>query len=172
MILNKLGMSNLWNTCENTSCKWIKGAVDRRLNDIYSQNLLSEIFENSHSTTYRIFKQNFHFEKYLIELPKRERIILCKFRCSNHKLPIVSGRYSNVPRDMRICTLCNMKVMGDEFHYLFQCPFFEKDRKLLLKKYFIKRPSSFKMNQLFNTTSHKSRLNLVKFCHIIMNCFR
>ena len=103
--LDNLGMSNLWDTCENTSREWVKNSVERRLLDIHSQSLSSTIFENSHAITYRIFKQSSHFEKYLIDLPKRERIILCRFRCSNHHLPIVSGRYSNIPRNMRLCKL-------------------------------------------------------------------
>ena len=101
--------------------------------DVHTQNLSSAIFENSHSTTYRIFKQSLHFEKYLTDLPKKERIVLCRFRCANHHLPIVSGRYSNIPRNMRFCNLCNLQSLGDEFHYLFECPFFANDRNLFLK---------------------------------------
>ena len=133
--------------------------------------LSSAIFENSHSTTYRIFKQSLHFEKYLTDLPKKERIVLCRFRCANHHLPIVSGRYSNIPRNMRFCNLCNLQSLGDEFHYLFECPFFANDRNLFLKRYFIRRPNTFKMDQLFNSTHIKTILNLVKFCRKITKHF-
>ena len=114
--------------------EWIKASVERRLVDIHKQNLSSTIFDNSQTKTYRIFKQslNSDIENYLIELPKKDRIILCRFRCSNHQLPIVSGRYTNTPRNMRICSLCDMNTLGDEFHYLFECPVFDKDRQLYL----------------------------------------
>ena len=172
MTLNNIGMSDLWETCEITSRDWVKKSVERRLADIHTQELSSAIFDNSHSKTYRIFKQTFKLEKYLIELPKRERLIICKFRCSNHHLPIVTGRFSNTPRSMRLCNLCNMQALGDEFHYLFQCPFFVDDRKLFLKEYFFRRPNTFKMGQLFNSTNPQTRLNLVKFCHKIMINFQ
>ena len=86
-------------------------------------------------------------------------------------LPIVSGRYSNIPRNMRFCNLCNLQSLGDEFHYLFECPFFANDRNLFLKRYFIRRPNTFKMDQLFNSTHIKTILNLVKFCRKITKHF-
>ena len=172
--LNNIGMNNLWNTCETTSREWIKASVERRLVDIHKQNLSSTIFDNSQTKTYRIFKQslNSDIENYLIELPKKDRIILCRFRCSNHQLPIVSGRYTNTPRNMRICSLCDMNTLGDEFHYLFECPIFDKDRQLYLKKYFVTRPNTLKMEQMFNSSHPRTRSNLVKFCHKIMTFFK
>ena len=132
-------MNNLWDSCETTSREWVKNSVERRLLDVHMQNLSSAIFENSQSTTYRIFKQNLRFEKYLTDLPKKERITLCRFRCANHHLPIVASRYSNTPRNMRFCNLCNLQSLGDEFHYLFECPFFANDRNLLYKKIFFQK---------------------------------
>ena len=82
MTLDSIGMSNLWDSCETTSREWVKNYVERRLLDVHTKNLSSAIFENSHSTTYRIFKQNINFEKYLTDLPKKERIVLCRFRCA------------------------------------------------------------------------------------------
>ena len=48
------------------------------------------------------------------------RNMITKFRCSNIKLPIETGRWSNTPREERICHLCNVGV-GTEFHFLFEC---------------------------------------------------
>ena len=39
-------------------------------------------------------------------------------RTSN--LPIETGRWANIPRQDRICTLCNENI-GDEVHILFRC---------------------------------------------------
>ena len=172
MTLDNIGMNNLWDSCETTSREWVKNSVERRLLDVHMQNLSSAIFENSQSTTYRIFKQNLRFEKYLTDLPKKERITLCRFRCANHHLPIVAGRYSNTPRNMRFCNLCNLQSLGDEFHYLFECPFFANDRNLFIKKYFSRRPNTYKMDQLFNSTNTKTILNLAKFCRKITKHFK
>ena len=158
MTLDSIGMSNLWDSCETTSREWVKNSVERRLLDVHTQNLSSAIYLKILIPQLdRIFKQNLHnFEKYLTDLPKKERIVPCRFRCANHHLPIVSGRYSNIPRNMRFCNLCNLHSLGDEFHYLFECPFFANDRNLFLKRYFIRRPNTFNMDQLFNSTHIKT----------------
>ena len=45
-------------------------------------------------------------------------IPLIKLCCGNHKLPIEVGRYRNLPR---ICTKCDVFVVGDDFHFMFEC---------------------------------------------------
>lgn len=40
------------------------------------------------------------------------------FRTSNAKLPIERGRWYDIPRENRLCTICNCIEIGDEFHYL------------------------------------------------------
>ena len=54
------------------------------------------------------------FEKYITLLNNRDRIILCKFRCGNFKIPSITGRFDNVEFHESICTL---RSIGDEFHY-------------------------------------------------------
>jgi hypothetical protein len=41
---------------------------------------------------------------------------------SNHKLPIEHGRWNNIPRENRKCNSCNLEEIGDEFHYILNCP--------------------------------------------------
>jgi hypothetical protein len=43
---------------------------------------------------------------------------------SNHRLPIEVGRWTNVERHNRLCQLCQSREIGDEFHYVLQCPNF------------------------------------------------
>ena len=115
------------------------------------------MYDNSHCVNYRIFKHSLCLERYLIDLIKRDRTILSRFRCGNHYLPIVASRYSNTTREMR---LCNLQSLGDEFHYLFVCPTFRSDRILFIDKYFIERPNTQKMDQLFNSNNVQTLLNV------------
>ena len=117
---------------------------------------------------YRIFKQDLYFEKYLIKLPFRYRMNLCKFRCGNHRLPVVTGRYYNIDRKSRVCTLCKSNFLGDEFHYIFECSAFNELRIKYVKRYFRIRPNTLKMNQLFTSTKLPTLINLAKFCKEIM----
>ena len=135
---------------------------------LFDSNWYSAMYDNPQCVNYRIFKKSLHLEKYLLDLPKKHRIRICKFRCENNRLPIVTGRYTSVERHNRICNLCKSQLIGDEFHYLFVCPAFSTERKLYLNHYFTKRPNTFKMEQLFNTPNLCTRLKLAKYCHIIM----
>ena len=40
---------------------------------------------------------------------------------SSHNLPIEILRYKKINRDERICSICHLKEMGDETHYLKRC---------------------------------------------------
>ncbi len=68
-----------------------------------------------------------------MRLPESKHIPLIKFRTTNHKLPIETGRWNNIELSERKCNKCNMNTIGDEFHYLLECPLLLNDRNLLAK---------------------------------------
>ena len=72
-----------------------------------------------------------NIEPYLTSLPKRLYIPLIKFRTSNYKLPIETGRWENINIEDRKCQLCDKNDLGDDFHYLLTCSYFDHDRKKL-----------------------------------------
>ena len=90
-------------------------------------------------------------------LNTRQRITLCKFRCGNTNIPIVSGRYQTVNRSERTCNLCDAGVIGNEFH----------SRKLYIQKRLRNMPSILEMHKLFISRDVKILLKLVKFINII-----
>ena len=57
---------------------------------------------------------SFRFEKYLDVLNDKNRFTFCKFRTSNHRLPIEVGRWANVERHNRTLALCNLCNIGLE----------------------------------------------------------
>ena len=111
-------------------------------------------------------------QNYFIKLPSQYMYAICKFKCANHKLPIVIGRYTEVAIDDRKCTLCSLNEIGDEFHYLFKCTFFNDDRAKYVKSHYYMHPNMNKMTQLFNATSRKEILNLGKFTYNIIQHFK
>lgn len=60
-------------------------------------------------------------ERYLttIDNPTHRKAV-SNLRLSCCKLPIVTGRYSNIDRCNRICTKCKYKV-GTEYHCIMEC---------------------------------------------------
>ena len=74
---------------------------------------------------YRLLKQPFHnMEKYLTVIKNpMSRQAMTRLRISNHTLFIESGRHTNppIPPQERLCTLCNLRDVEDEPHFLITC---------------------------------------------------
>lgn len=99
---------------------------------------------------------------------------MLKFRLSNHKLPIHSQRFLDIPRGERVCDLCESGDIGDEFHYLFNCKDARivQERKKALSPYHINRPNAFKYDSLVNIKSKVKLTKIAIFLRFIMNLFK
>ena len=148
--------------------QFVKTAVKNIIHDQYIQKWRADINASEKCCLYKHFKLDFKCEKYLTVLPSKLRIALCKFRIANTKLPIEEGRYSNVPRHLRYCKLCNSNVIGDEFHLLLQCPATSYIRKMYLPKYYSKHINMVKFVHIMST---KSRKLLVKIARFLVSAF-
>ena len=74
--------------------------------------------------------ENYTLPAYLINERRVDvRILISKLRLSDHCLAVEQGRISGVPREQRTCPVC-MKSVEDEFHFLFDCVKFAKEREL------------------------------------------
>ena len=170
-ILDSSGYGGFWENQEDINGVWLKRAVTLRLKDMDKQNWLSDVNENTQCLNYRIFKDSLEFESYFLKCNSADSKVLCKFRCGSHRLPCVSGRYEGIPRENRLCTLCGLNLVGDEYHYLFQCKYFETERKTYLPDRFTKRPNTLKMYQLFNSKNVHVLGKLAKFVRGVMKKF-
>ena len=47
--------------------------------------------------------------------------IMIKFRTTNHRLPVETGRLQGKSLVERFYTLCNNCKIGDEFYYILEC---------------------------------------------------
>ena len=87
---------------------------------------------------YDSIKNKFGQESYL-NLCKgfSRRCSTTQLRISAHDLEIERGRYSNTPREKRICMWCKtsmgVETVEDEAHVLFNCDLYEKYRSKLIK---------------------------------------
>jgi hypothetical protein len=92
--------------------------------------------ENGKLRTYLKLKCNFGFENYLHILSDfNQRKSFTKFRISNHKLKIETGRYSKpiTPLENRICEKCFSDEIESEEHLLLKCSFYYTSRRKLLE---------------------------------------
>jgi hypothetical protein len=97
--------------------------------------------------TYSKFKTEFKLENYLLRLNAVHRNYICKLRTSNIKFPIETGRWMGIPRDERLCNLCNLCI-GNEFQYIFCCELLKDIRTKYMPNYFIICPCEAKMNTM------------------------
>ena len=170
-VLNNAGFSGFWiRQSIPCSLEVFKNKITLRLRDIFIQHWREDVSRGAKCTIYRVIKKNFCLENYLLTLPSVLKRCVLKFRCRNHRLPIESGCRALVLRDMRTCPHCKRDV-GDEFHYLLACPYFNNERRQFLQRQFWKNPSTLKLESLFENTSLKFTVNLANFIKIILNSF-
>ena len=88
--------------------------------------------ESSKLRTYALFKTDLGLEPYLLYIKSFEmRSKVTKFRLSNHKLRIETGRRDKIPKQERFCPFCPTDV-EDEYHFLFSCPSYQHLRQLYI----------------------------------------
>ena len=107
----------------------------QRMTDIFHQNSFSEIKkETSKLRTYSIIKTEIGYEQYLSQIQNiQDRISLTKFRLSNHRLMIETGRHQHIEKNLRFCPFCPGEI-EDEFHFLLECQVFNTLRDELTDK--------------------------------------
>ena len=169
-----VGLPHLWESQDVSSINLLsfKSQVNQRLKDLFIQDWYSHIDNDSIFFNYKLFKESFKQEPFIHSLPTNCTITLIRFRTTNNSLPVNKLRYDNIDRAERICTKCNLNDIGDEFHYLFICPSFKRQRSELLPEYFIKRPNTLKYKELFNSEDKSVMLKLKRFICILDNTLK
>ena len=74
-----------------------------------------------------MIKHEYTLENYLNSLNPEYKKIICQFRVSDHSLAIEKGRYTKIPRHLRVCHHCN--IIEDEYHFILDCSLNENIRK-------------------------------------------
>ena len=168
--LNDLGFAEYWLNQAVLSPRHFKNIVKNRIKDQFLQNWKDMLNNSSKCSTYKIFKTDFVNENYLKLLPKNLAISLCRFRCSSHKLPIEKGRFTSIAHNLRYCSLCNNNSLGDEFHYIFECPHFMAERKKYIPMN-LRRANMLNLERLFSSEDRTTLVKLAVFVQKIMAVF-
>ena len=171
--LNRTGLGDIWlldGSLHNTEC--IKDRLQLRLNDILKQEWLVSTCTNRVCTNYTrgsIFKETLEFEEYLITLDFKYMKNLCKFRCRSHNLPVNNGRFIEVTQADLKCTLCKNGDVGDEYHYLCVCSYFNAERTKFIGNGMIINSLTYK--HLLNSRNASTLKQISKFIGIIFSKF-
>ncbi len=74
-------------------------------------------------------KTEFGTERYLqLDLDRYDKSLLSQFRYGILPLEIETGRYKNLKREQRLCTICNCGAIEDQIHFAFYCSAYEEIR--------------------------------------------
>ena len=146
------GLNNVWMTqAKDLDFCYLKPKFQLVLKDTFQQHWFHEVATLTKCDNYRMFKKCFGMEKYLTALPDDFRIAITRFRCRNTKLPVENFYILNLAD--KKCNQCCLNVIGDEYHYLLECTFFQADRELFVPRYYSRYPARHKLEGLFQLQS-------------------
>ena len=96
-ILVAVGRPDLFRTEPVNSPNSVKMDISRTLSDLYFQEWNEKANVSSKGKQYLLFKDNLNFEKYLINVSKFYYSKIIKYRTGNHRLPVETGRWDDIP---------------------------------------------------------------------------
>ena len=153
-LLDSIGMSYIWYNQNVNNINSFICEASCKIKDISKQNNTLLIERSTKCQFYKHITDTFCLQNYLTKsLTYKVKTAICKLRCSAHKLSIEQGRYMSVERNQRLCLMCNLSDIEDEFHFILKCPIYKDLRKKYIKPRCQSRPSVFELIQLFNTSS-------------------
>ena len=54
-------------------------------------------------------------------LNRQQRSLISKLRSGTLPIVVETGRYTNIPENLRLCRSCNCNSIENELHFVFQC---------------------------------------------------
>ena len=119
-LYNHLPLFAYYNGLQDNATK--KDKTDRLERSKECTNTLSERYHHLIDTRFNHVIYSF--------IPEYLRVIITRWRLSNHDLRIETGRYVRplLPRNMRTCSMC-VTLVEDEEHALYHCPLYADARR-------------------------------------------
>lgn len=82
---------------------------------------------------------------------------------SSHCLNIEYGRHRNIERRNRLCELCDMETIENEYHFVLECNVYNDFRIHFILRYYRQRPSMLKIVELMKTDNKRLLHNLALY---------
>ena len=170
-ILSDSGLVHKWLNQANAHLN-ISKSVNLKLTEIHSISWKTDDFDSSKCLNYRSFKPDFGFENYFNVLPDDLSKAFCHFRSLNHKMPIEWGRYLGTQRDDSIYELCRMHKIGNEFHYMLECTYFDDTKNVYLPRSLTSRHNVNVFHDIMNSRNTQTFFKVAKFSKTILKTFQ
>lgn len=168
-ILDECGLSYIWDSQSFHGSKdLLLTLVERSLKDQFVQNWNNIVNNSNKAINYRMFKTEFKLEDFYLELSDTILQPIINYRLCNNHLPVELGRFQNIERNARRCSLCNSTEIGDEFHYLFHCSFFDRARRLYLPNVTPRNANIFHFQRIMCENDFDKLKNISIFFQLVM----
>ena len=177
-IMDECGMSYVYKNQAQMDSKFLKNQflsqIKTTLKEHFFQKWTIEIAESSKCFYYRHFQLKPELQNYLKKMPPNIWIPLVKLRTANHRFPVEIYSWNILYREKskRLCSICSLNDVGDEYHYIMICPIFSEAREEFLPKYFCKKPSVYKYLELVNSNNTKTLSGLSKLTNLLFSIFK
>jgi hypothetical protein len=101
---------------------------------------------------------------YLTQVPSEAtRTLIAKFRTHSHTLESEVGIWQKIPREQRKCKCCNLDLVEDETHFVFDCPVYYSIRGKFYKHLF--EDNDRDMRKLFSKSNVNAMGQFLKECY-------
>ena len=119
--LDKIGLTEYW-AHQPSSLTQCTRNITFKLRIFWRESITTELLTRRFYSDIMVISNAFVLPPDYISKVKNDehRVALTRLRVSSKWLSIVTGAWTHVPRDQRLCRLCGNSV-GDERHFLFQC---------------------------------------------------
>lgn len=137
----------------------------------YFQNWKKDLENSKKLDIYKLVKKDYEAEDYLTLIRDfDERKTFTKFRVSNHKLAIETGRYGkqSTQRNQRLCVYCDLNEIENEEHMFKYCPLYRDLRKTLYKK----TGPDVESNPMSFFVSSRDKNIIFYTSKFLLNCFK
>ena len=146
-IIDSSGLSYIWSEqnflheLDPPSVTHLATNILKSLEHQFIQNAISETNQQNKLHLFRSIAQSLKPAPYLTVLDNREeRSLFSNLRLGTFKLEIETGRHNKIESDKRFCKLCNSNKIGNECHFLFDCPALTETRKQPLENIYKLHP--------------------------------
>jgi hypothetical protein len=103
--------------------------VTKKLQEVADNIWLDNVQNKPKLRTYKLFKHVYESEPYVLcFLDREKRSYVAQLRSGILPLQVEVGRWNGIPIEERTCLLCNLGLVEDECHFLFECYKFHDER--------------------------------------------
>ena len=171
-VCNEISFTNInrFNLKLKSESKKMLKEVNKYVINYYENTFFTTLHSDSMKKlcTYRHFKKTYVQEQYLREVENPfHRRMLTRFRISAHNLYIECGRYKKVKREDRVCKLCDMNVVENEYHFFMQCSFYNNLREFYIKEMVLQYNDAYSWDAFLYIMQLSDNINVNKVASFI-----